>query len=281
MSNLPAVGTNLQDQPLTTSLYQLKPNPPPGVPFDQYDNTTNMILEGSVAFLDIFQVMGQAKGQAAATQLLNTAQSRAQTIVSAGGHTSVSGLTKQFVEQANSMLGSTPVAELSFAVNYGQDGVMGSIIWNLLPQVRGTVHIGSADPTVFPTVDPKYLTTDFEVLLHANATKLSRGIFNTAPLSGIVQSELQPGSTVSTDSDADWQQFVKENVTPVIHPIGTCPMQPKADGGVVDSSLIVYGTSNVRVVDSSVIPIQISAHLSATVYGIAEKAADIIKAQTI
>jgi len=53
-------------------------------------------------------------------------------------------------------------------------------------------------------------------------------------------------------------------------------MLPRNEGGVVDSSLKVYGTSNVRVVDASIIPLHISAHLQSTVYGIAEKAADII-----
>lgn len=48
--------------------------------------------------------------------------------------------------------------------------------------------------------------------------------------------------------------------------------------GVVDAQLKLYDTANVRVVDGSVVPLQISAHLSSTFYGIAEKAADLIKA---
>ena len=48
--------------------------------------------------------------------------------------------------------------------------------------------------------------------------------------------------------------------------------------GVVDAQLMVYNTTNVRVVDASILPIQISAHLQSTLYGVAEKAADLIKA---
>lgn len=47
-------------------------------------------------------------------------------------------------------------------------------------------------------------------------------------------------------------------------------------GGVVDSRLKVYGLRNVRCVDASVLPIQLSAHLSSSLYGIAEKAAEMI-----
>jgi len=48
--------------------------------------------------------------------------------------------------------------------------------------------------------------------------------------------------------------------------------------GVVNAHLKVYDTRNVRVVDASIFPTQLSAHLSSSLYGAAEKAADLIKA---
>jgi choline dehydrogenase len=54
-------------------------------------------------------------------------------------------------------------------------------------------------------------------------------------------------------------------------------MMSRELGGVVDPELKVYGTKNVRVMDGSVIPMQISGHPTATLYAMAERAADIFK----
>ena len=53
-------------------------------------------------------------------------------------------------------------------------------------------------------------------------------------------------------------------------------MMAREMGGVLDQDLKVYGTSNVRVVDASALPLQNSGHLTATLYAVASRAADII-----
>ena len=55
------------------------------------------------------------------------------------------------------------------------------------------------------------------------------------------------------------------------HPVGTCAMAKQDLGGVVDSSLKVYGTANFRVVDASIIPMHVAAHTQSTTYAIGEK----------
>jgi choline dehydrogenase-like flavoprotein len=73
------------------------------------------------------------------------------------------------------------------------------------------------------------------------------------------------------------EKYLISPVAANCHPLGTAAMMPKELGGVVDNRLRVYGTRNVRVVDASIMPFQVSGHLSSTVYAIAERAADMIK----
>lgn len=54
-------------------------------------------------------------------------------------------------------------------------------------------------------------------------------------------------------------------------------MLPERWGGVVGSDLKVYGVGRLSVVDAGIFPLIPGTHLSATVYAVAEKAADIIK----
>jgi len=53
------------------------------------------------------------------------------------------------------------------------------------------------------------------------------------------------------------------------HLTGGNPMLAQDDGGVVDTELRVYGTTNVRVCDGSIFPYQPSAHPMGVTYAIA------------
>jgi choline dehydrogenase-like flavoprotein len=55
-------------------------------------------------------------------------------------------------------------------------------------------------------------------------------------------------------------------------------MLPENYGGVVSSDLLVYGIKRLSIVDASILPLVPAAHLQATMYAVAEKAADLIKA---
>lgn len=55
-------------------------------------------------------------------------------------------------------------------------------------------------------------------------------------------------------------------------------MLPREKGGVVNERLIVHGTKNLRVVDASIMPVIPQSNTQSTVYAVAERAADIIKA---
>lgn len=47
-------------------------------------------------------------------------------------------------------------------------------------------------------------------------------------------------------------------------------------GTVVDTDLRVKGVQNLRIIDASVLPIAIGAHIQASIYALAEQAAEII-----
>ena len=107
---------------------------------------------------------------------------------------------------------------------------------------------------------------------HRYADKVAQ----TAPLSGRVHKRVSPAKEGQLTDD-EWLEHIRETVETLKHPIGSCAMAPKSKGGVVDSRLRVYGAKGVRVVDASIIPLHISAHTQATVYGIAHKAARMVK----
>jgi choline dehydrogenase len=68
---------------------------------------------------------------------------------------------------------------------------------------------------------------------------------------------------------------LKKQLETVYHPVGTCKMG-NDEMAVVDDQLRVKGIEGLRVIDASVMPTIVSGNTNATVYMIAEKAAEMI-----
>ncbi|KAJ7769991.1 alcohol oxidase [Mycena metata] len=143
------------------------------------------------------------------------------------------------------------------------------------PLSRGRTHIVSSDPLVAPAVDPAYWAHPLDVAAQVGGIKLARKMLVAPPLDSIYAGEFEPGADKQTDEEIE--EWLRTVVASDNHEVGSLSMMPQSLGGVVDTSLKVYGTANVRVVDASIIPFPVSAHLSSTVYMIGERAADIIR----
>ncbi|GIC86366.1 GMC family oxidoreductase [Aspergillus udagawae] len=172
----------------------------------------------------------------------------------------------------------TPIAEVlvtpkgtNFYIEY----------WGLLPSARGNVHIASTDPMQQPTINPNYMMLGWDMQQQIGSGKVIRKLFNTAPMSEHTTGESTPGYTTlpTGATDAQWASWINSASRANFHLVGTAAMMPRDMGGVVDTKLMVYGTANVRVVDASVFPFQVCGHLMSTLYAVAERAADTIKAE--
>jgi len=148
---------------------------------------------------------------------------------------------------------------------------------------RGYVHINSSDPTVHPTIDPKYFSHPVDVDMIARTILHLLTFTEIEPLKSVLRRD-ENGNVVPLKSAGalpktleEAKDFVGRNTATQYHQVGTCAMLPREKGGVVSDELRVYGTSNVRVVDGSIFPMNVQGNLVSLVYAIAEKGADIIK----
>ncbi|KIW57282.1 hypothetical protein, variant [Exophiala xenobiotica] len=143
------------------------------------------------------------------------------------------------------------------------------------PLSRGTTHIRSTDPFASPNVDPRWLVHQFDYDVMILAMQTNQRILNTNAIKTLQPSYAQIPQDASVEQLG---QILLAGIGTEYHYSCTTAMLPRDMGGVVDENLIVYGTNNLRIVDTGVYPMVPGAHLQAVAYGVAEKAADIIKA---
>jgi choline dehydrogenase len=109
---------------------------------------------------------------------------------------------------------------------------------------------------------------------------MAREFAAARPLSKICKSELAPGDDASTD--AELREFIRNDITTIYHPVGTCAMGGDSRlaasklTSVVDTQLRVRGIEGLRVVDASVMPTVPRGNTNAPTIAIAERAADLL-----
>jgi choline dehydrogenase len=102
----------------------------------------------------------------------------------------------------------------------------------------------------------------------------ARAIARSSALAPWGTEKVAPGPDV-TDAEA-LDAYARTAFTSYCHPVGTCALG-EDEVSVVDSALRVRGLEGLRVADGSVIPSIPSNNTNATVYAVAERAAEFIR----
>ena len=129
------------------------------------------------------------------------------------------------------------------------------------------------DPTKQPAIDPAYLKHPADVAVLATGLKFLEKLTESGFLKGKLARRIYPPSNFNLQDTNEAKEVVRDFVMGEYHPCGTCSM-----GQVVDGRLKVNGVSGLRVADASIFPNHVSGNICSSVYAVAEKAADMIKA---
>lgn len=137
------------------------------------------------------------------------------------------------------------------------------------PFSRGHIEINTTDPLARPVLDLRTGSNPVDLDLFIEAFRYNRRIIQTPAIQVLAPNELTPGLLLQ--SDEELRDYAKNIISTMFHPSGTSAMQPRKLGGVVNNKLQVYGITNLRIVDASIIPMTPATHIVSTVYAIAEK----------
>ncbi|KAL2070091.1 hypothetical protein VTL71DRAFT_14771 [Oculimacula yallundae] len=145
------------------------------------------------------------------------------------------------------------------------------------PLSVGRVHVSSSNPRQDPAIDPGYLSHPADVEILRKGLMVVEEIVATSPFKEKIERRFYPEGSLDLSDKQAAETFLRANLATQYHPLGTCGMGVEGVSAV-DDRLRVHGCKGVRVVDASVIPLQVSGNIVATVYALAEKGADLIKA---
>ena len=139
----------------------------------------------------------------------------------------------------------------------------------LTPESRGSVRLGSNDPSAHPVVRNAFYAAEADMTRMVDAVRLTQEICAQPALRPYCA---DPYTVPDGDSDDALREHIVRTTFEIYHPVGTC-----AIGSVVDAELRVEGLDALRVVDASVMPTVPRGNTNAPTMAIAERAADLIR----
>ncbi|KAK4120065.1 GMC oxidoreductase [Parathielavia appendiculata] len=287
--DLPAVGANLQDHPTSLLVFALGnqafPNPDTITTNATYNaiawaeylaNRTGPITTANSNTLVSFSLshIHPSPSTLAATLLAQNATAHLPPLY----HTSAAllqGFLSQRILLADGF--TSPNAPIT-ATPFRGNGLSPAPF--LKPLSRGTVTLNMTDPVNgLPVVQYNTFQNPVDQQIVLSIIRNARSFWAGERMAVLQPTELLPG--VEFQSDEELLRKIRGDRgvfwPSLAHPCGTCAMMPEEKGGCVDGELRVYGVKGLRVVDASVMPVIPAAPLQATVYAVAEKAADLIK----
>lgn len=146
----------------------------------------------------------------------------------------------------------------------------------LRPHSRGSVGLASANPALPPRIDPAYLSDPRDLPPLMRGARLMETILESPALAPWRGRRFYPHD----GSDAALEADIRARADTIYHPVGTCRMG-QDDLAVTDPQLRVRGVERLRVVDASVMPGLIGGNTNAPTIMIAERAADLIRANGV
>ncbi|KAF1994984.1 GMC oxidoreductase [Amniculicola lignicola CBS 123094] len=148
---------------------------------------------------------------------------------------------------------------------------------------RGNITLRANSMSDQPLINSNYYAHETDAIIGVHSFKYLREILRHPALAqytiGPNAGEVSPGPAVGDNDDAAILEYIKANTIPNWHASGTNRMMPLEDGGVVDPTLKVYGVDGLRVVDCSILPVLPDVNILGPVYMVAEKGAEMIRAE--
>jgi choline dehydrogenase-like flavoprotein len=148
-----------------------------------------------------------------------------------------------------------------------------------LPDGAGYVKLASADPSVQPSFNYRYLQHPNDIRRVRDGVRMAAKLLESDAYKDVVDYRIHPTDEILADNDA-LDLWIRKTVGTARHVSGTCKMGPDTDPmAVVNQYCRVKGIEGLWVVDASVMPrIPRSGGAHATVIMIAERVVDWIAA---